>query len=348
MTRQAQAVVYSGTQDISGHYNVTFSDTPWCDGACWVLNPNPRLQHPTGTFTKASLNIAGAPLTKDRDQPDGEYLDSLEAHADVLDYRLTSLQMSNLALTFATDDPLHPTLPTWFSVYEAESSLSDELHAHAKLLMANTVPWRFSAFAPNLDVLGTETNMFNDDGSFAPDSDAIMNLRRTSAYHKPYLLLLNTDFSKVSESGIELYFERCLFYGIYPSMFSADADSNPYWQNPQFYNRDRPLFKTYIPLIRTLSQAGWQPVTLAHSSNPNIWIERYGSKYFTILNPTDRLQSTAITIDSRLQNPTYGHIELIDVGIGQQFADMNITLQPLQSELLVAQNIADLNKTKTN
>ncbi len=68
----------------------------------------------------------------------------------------------------------------------------------------------------------------------------------------------------------------CLFYGMFPGFFSADAATNPYWQDAKWYNRDRPLFKEYIPAIRAVAEAGWQPVTLARSDNANVWVERFG------------------------------------------------------------------------
>ena len=294
---QAQAVLSSGSQDARGQFNVAFRDTPWCDGAVWVLNPNPRVGEPGGPWTKARLNSAGEPLAGARDQPDGEYLDSLEAWADVLDYRPESLSASTQALCFAPGG-FRPALPTWFSVYESTAALSKDLHARGGLLMANSVPWRFTAFAPLLDVMGTETNMFSDSGAWTPEPDAVMDLRRTASYHKPYLLLLNTDFSKVDSAKIALYFDRCLFYGVYPSMFSADASSHPYWEDPTLYNRDRPLFQKYIPLVQRLSAAGWEPVTWARSDRSDVWLERFGRTYLTVLNSKDAPASTLVHIDA--------------------------------------------------
>jgi cell division inhibitor SulA len=145
--------------------------------------------------------------------------------------------------------------------------------------------------------MGTETNMFDSAGQWNPDSDQIMNLRRTAANHKPYLLLLNTDFTKVSSASLSLYFQECLFYDIYPSMFSVDAADAPYWQDPALYNRDRPLFVLYIPLLQELSTAGWQPVTDAAASNKSLWIERYGSNLFTVRNATSSPITTTISVD---------------------------------------------------
>ena len=283
--RQAQAVLTSGSRDALGRFNVTFRDAPWCDGAVWALNPNPRLPHMPEEWTKGRLNRLGEPDPHTPSQPDGEYLDSLEGWADVLDYRPESLRAASSPLTFTPDD-FRPVLPTWFSVYEAADLLSRDLHARGKLLMANSVPWRFTAFGPLLDVMGTETDMFPA-GKWTPEPDARFNLRRTLCYHKPYLLLLNTDFTQITSAQVELYFRRCLFYDVFPSMFSVNAADHPYWEDPALYNRDRPLFQKYLPILQRLSRAGWEPVTGARASIPTVWLERYGRRYLTVLNSAD-------------------------------------------------------------
>ena len=294
--RQAQAVLTSGSRDAQGRFNVQFRDTPWANGAVWVLNPNPRLPCPAGGWTKAALNTRGEPEAGEANPPDGEFLDSLEGWADVLDYGPGSLRWAGTPPTFTPDSP-RPALPTWFSVYEDAAFLSRDLHHQGKLLMANSTPWRFSVFAPLLDVLGTETDWFPG-GTWRPDSDAVFNLRRTVCYHKPYLLLLNTDFTKIDSAQVERYFRRCLFYGVFPSMFSADAATHPYWEEPHWYDRDRPLFQKYLPVIQRLSAAGWEPVTWARSNRPSVWLERYGTHYLTALNSGDVPAEAQIRIDA--------------------------------------------------
>ncbi|MGI4789718.1 MAG: hypothetical protein ACRYFS_12805 [Janthinobacterium lividum] len=335
--RQAQAVLSSGSQDVRGQFNVAFRDTPWCDGAVWVLNPNPRVNPSSRLWTKARLNSAGEPVPGAPNQPDGEYLDSLEAWADVLDYRPESLAASPNALCFATGQT-KPALPTWFSVYASTAALSQNLHRHGALLMANSVPWRFTAFAPLLDIMGTETSMFTDTGAWSPEPDAVMDLRRTASYHKPYLLLLNTDFSKVDSAKIERYFQRCLFYGIYPSMFSANASDHPYWENPSLYNRDRPLFQKYIPVVQKLSAAGWEPITWARSGNPDVWLERFGKSYLSVLNSKDAPATAVIQVDSTRFFPNADRAKT-KLAVYDVFSGQNIALMPLGTANLVSMTL---------
>jgi hypothetical protein len=137
--------------------------------------------------------------------------------------------------------------------------------------------------------MGTETNWLSS-GSYAPSSDSWFNFKRSLCYQKPYCLLMNTDFSAFTHDLVESYFKTSLFYGVYPGMFSYNASENAYWDDAALVERDRDLFKRYIPLIKILGSAGWQPVTFARSSDPAIYVERYG--HATALCLTTRNDST--------------------------------------------------------
>jgi hypothetical protein len=88
---------------------------------------------------------------------------------------------------------------------------------------------------------------------------------------------MNTDFGQFTHDLVERYFRTCLFYGVYPSMFSHNASEDRYWDDPALVDRDRDLFIFYVPLIRALGEAGWEPMTWALSSDPDVYVERYGS-----------------------------------------------------------------------
>jgi hypothetical protein len=304
----ARAVLSSGTQDETGHFNLEFRNEPWANGAVFVLNPNPELPVTPNSPTKASLSytleyaakrypLGGAPNSGQ----DGEYLDSLESWMDVLNYRYNHLRNCPYPLPFSTDGH-EPVMPQWYAVHTFARFLHDDLHNRDRLLMANTTPVRFSIFAPLLDVMGIEVNWLESNGKWQPDSDETFNLRRTMSYHKPYLLLMNTNFDKFTSAMVEKYFQRSLFYGVYPSMFSVDAANNPYWDTPRWYNRDRPLFKKYIPIIKRLSAAGWEPIPYAHTANARTYVERYGARLFTLFNDSAQATNATAAIDLRALN----------------------------------------------
>jgi hypothetical protein len=127
-----------------------------------------------------------------------------------------------------------------------------------------------------------------------------MSMWRTLSGKKPYLLLMNTDYASFGTNYVDRYFQRSLFYGMYPSMFSRNAAENPYWQNPTWYNRDRPLFKRYLPVIKQVAEAGWQPVTLGTCGNTNILVERFGpapdgAVFFTLFNDSTTTQTATLS-----------------------------------------------------
>jgi hypothetical protein len=221
-------------------------------------------------------------------QLDGEYLDSLEGYVTAnLNFRRDHFSHTTVPLSFSVDTR-EPALLKGLAVYEFTRWISGELHAMGKLCFANGVPYRFSFLCPWLDVMGTETDWLVN-GQYQPSAHTQMGLWRTLSGRKPYLLLMNTDYAQFGTNLVERYFQRSLFYGMFPSMFSHNAAENPYWRNPAWYDRDRPLFRKYIPLIREVAEAGWSPVTEATCDAPLVLLERFGptedgTTYYTLFN----------------------------------------------------------------
>jgi hypothetical protein len=282
----------------------------------WSLNPNPRLpissaageesvERRTG-YNAATIywnetikqDLYGAAA---KGHLDGEYLDSIEGYVTTdLNFCREHFQYTTVPLTFSSDTR-QPALYKGLAVYEFTRWLSENVHRLGKLMFANGVPYRFSFLCPWLDVLGTETDWLQG-GKYRPASDSQMCLWRTMSGGKPFLLLMNTDYDAFTPALVERYFQRSLFYGMFPSMFSHNAAENPYWQNPNWYNRDRQLFKKYLPIIKKVAEAGWQPVTLTSCDNQQIYVERFGPGslgYLTLLNETDQRQAGTLSVDWR-------------------------------------------------
>ena len=301
---EAQAVLSSGFRDDSGRYAVTFKDSPWSNGAVWSLNADPNLP---GQSTGASLGWNAQIRDKFYKNDDlvGEYLDSLEGYVTAnLNFDREQWKVAHAPLTFDTSTA-QPAQHKGLLAYDYTRWQSGQLHKMNKLQFANSVPARFTFLTPWLDVMGTETDWMTG-GNWTPDSDATMSLRRAMSGAKPYLLLQNTNFSKFTPNYVEKYIQRSLFYGIFPGFFSVDAANDPYWLNPKFYNRDRPLFKKYLPIVRSVAEAGWQPISLATSDNPNIWIERFGAPggavYLTLRNAAASAQKAQISLQTPLKS----------------------------------------------
>jgi len=97
--------------------------------------------------------------------------------------------------------------------------------------------------------------------------------------------------------------KRSLFYGCFPGMFSENAATNTYFSNPRCYNRDRPLFKKYVPLIQAIAKAGWEPITYARTDRPKVYVERYGAAgageiFLTVLNDGSEAEPFVLRIDA--------------------------------------------------
>jgi hypothetical protein len=356
----AAATLTSGIENADGRLSLYLVKAPWCDGGVFSLNPDPAISttpdHPYNKAMVMEQSMAAAfkknepkqlPPVSQRStlnpQPtaglDGVYLDSLEMSSTELNYRREHFRTACVPLVF--DREGRPCQLMMFNTWTFERDIAAQMHARGKLMFANAVLWQYSFPAPLLDVLGTEVNWLHQ-GEYLPDTDAVMNFRRALCRQKPYCLLMNTDYARFTPELVERYFQRCLFYGIWPGFFDAEAASkDPYWVSAkQWYERDRSLFKKYIPLLRRLTAAGWQPLTHAWCDNSNIMVERFGAAadgtvFLTLLNDTADRQSGVVTADPKglcLKQPISALVS--GTATTPSGRGWHISLQPQQAEVL--------------
>jgi hypothetical protein len=107
---------------------------------------------------------------------------------------------------------------------------------------------------------------------------------------------MNTDFEKFSHDLVEKYMKRSLAYGMFPGFFSHNASQGHYFTRPELYERDRELFKKYVPLCKLVAEAGWAPVTNARSNDENVYVERFGEKYLTVFNDSAENRKVSIKL----------------------------------------------------
>jgi hypothetical protein len=317
----ALATQTSGIYRENGDLWAYFEKAPWCDGAVFFLNPDPGVTASGQTaFNKAQLMKEQIDAAFEKNRPaapvlatnadaglDGVYFDSFEMGAGELNYRREHFGASTMPLVF--DAKRRPAQLLFFGSMAFEQEIARELHTRGKLTFANGVLWNYSLPAPWLDVLGTEVNWLPG-GKYTPDSDELMLFRRTLCWQKPYCLLMNCDYSKLDPQLVERYMQRCVFYGIWPGFFDEQAASkDPYWvSSRKWYERDRPLFRKYIPILKSLTTAGWQPVTLATPDNPRIRVERFGDTtsplfYLTLFNDTPDVQDGHLRLSKGVRRP---------------------------------------------
>lgn len=294
---QALAWRTSSFRDRDGKIPVRLLNTPWCNGAVWSMNSMPGIPGEITDFKlkwndKIRSKLYGPQATADLD---GEYIDSSEGYVTAeLDFCREHF-VGDVPLTWDPES-YAPAVFRGLIVFEYVRAIAADVHAMGKYTMANGTPGLLCWLAPLLDVMGTETN-WNPGDRWQPMSDAELLYRRALCAGKPYCFLMNTNFDRFGPELVRKYMERSLAYGMFPGFFSPDASTGHYFTRPELYERDRPLFRKYVPLCKLVAEAGWQPITLARSSHPKVYVERFGNRYFTVFNDSSEACEVTITWD---------------------------------------------------
>ncbi len=300
---QAKALFTSGFHDEQGKFAGTMRNEPWANGIVWSMNSMPGVQGDVTDFSSKwnpeTIERLYGPEANGK--LDGEYFDSSEGYATAwMDYRREHFSAAQTPLCFSSRSK-RPGIFRAQIAFEYMREISNELHRKNLLSMANSTPSRICWFAPFLDVMGTETD-WNRNNRWKPMSDADLLYRRVMCKGKPYCFLQNTNFENFSHQMVEKYMQRCLAYGMFPGFFSHNASEGHYFQTPELYQRDRPLFRKYLPLCQLVAEAGWEPLTNATSDNSHVYLERFGKRLLTVFNDSNQTQHATI----KLSHPASG------------------------------------------
>ena len=300
---EAKALFTSGYHDADGSYAFLSRDEPWTHGVVWSMNSMPGIKGDVTDFS-----VKWNPRLRERlygpgrrGDLDGEYIDSSEGYVtDELDFRRDHFAAATTPLVFSPDTH-KPALFRGLIAFEYVRGIEKDVHGMGKLMMANATPDRLCWLAPLLDVMGTETD-WNPQNHWRPMSDADLLYRRALCKGKPFCFLMNTAFENFSHALVEKYMKRALAYGMFPGFFSQNAAEGHYFTRPELYDRDRPLFKKYVPLCKLVAEAGWEPITRARSSDERVHVERFGPidkgpLYFTVFNDGATPRTATITLD---------------------------------------------------
>jgi len=269
--RAALAWQSSAFEDEKGRVPGRVRDTPWCNGVVWSMNSAPGVAGEVTDFTnKWNADYIEKQYGPDRKAGlDGEYVDSAEAYVtDDLDFRRSHFAGMERPLCYSLRSHKVGVYKGMIG-FEYVRALEREMHNRGHYMMANSTPLSWFWLAPLLDVMGTETD-WNRGGKWNPMPDEDLLYRRVMCRGKPYCFLMNSDFSKFSYEASEKFMKRCLAYGMFPGYFSADASTGHYFTRPELYNRDRPLFKKYVPLCKLVAEAGWEPLTGSVADNESV------------------------------------------------------------------------------
>lgn len=328
----AEIAETSAFYDESGSPCVLLMNRPWCNGGVFSINSMPGIPGKITDFnSKWNEAFIARHYAPNAVQPlnGGEYIDSTEGYVTAeLDCRRDHFCAARV-LCFAKQT-FTPGIFKGNVVYEYIRAMADRLHPMNRYLMGNGTPGAMWFLPTLLDVPGTETD-WNPDNQWTPPTVEELLFLRSCCAAKPYCFLMNTAFEFFTFEMVEKYMIRCLAFGMFPSFFSANAATGHYFSDPVIYQRDRVLFKHYIPLIRQVAEAGWEPVTLAATTSA-LHLERFGEKYLTVFNPSDHPVTGLICFDEKSDSPVQdlltGHTFSLDN------AQLELTLEPEHAALL--------------
>ena len=284
--RHKSYLAVSATKDKNGLWQSRRLETPWFRTG-WAVSITTNCDPELPAFNRYQFVRQGEIDPAIKMNVDGIYFDSMEWnwHND-LNYNEAHFAFTDYPLTFSSAVG-RPAIWNLVSEFEFMKKISDEMHSQGKLAMGNGHGWN-PFIASNLDLFGAELSWY----SSGDHNVAALDFKRVISFQKPIVFLLNEGlndkaFTEAPYPGYEIYFEKMMAYGFFPSFFSVDASNDPYWQDKKKIENGRPFFRKYIPLIKEISEAGWEPVTAARTKADNVRIERFGEGkmvYFTIRN----------------------------------------------------------------
>ncbi len=276
----------SATKDKNGLWQTRRLETPWFRTG-WAVSITTNCDPEVPGFNRYQFVLDGEVNPARKMNVDGIYFDSMEWnwHHD-LNYNKDHFEYTDFPLTFSSAVG-RPAIWHLVSEFEFMKKIADEMHSQGKLAMGNGHGWN-PFVASNLDLFGAELSWY----STGDHNVAALDFKRAISFQKPIVFLLNEGlndkaFTEAPYTGYEIYFEKMLAYGFFPSFFSVDASSDPYWQDMNKIENGRSFFIKYIPLIKEIAAAGWEPVTSARTDAEGLRIERFGSGriiYFTVRN----------------------------------------------------------------
>ena len=311
-------VANSATEDKHGQWQTRRLETPWFKSG-WAVSITTNCDPDLPGFNRYQYVLQDEIRPAIKMNVDGIYFDSMEWnwHHD-LNYRDEHFKYTDYPLTFSAD-VARPAIWNFTSEFEFMKKIADEMHSQGKLAMGNGHGWNPFA-ASNLDLFGAELSWYS---SGDHNTDAL-DFKRAISFQKPIVFLLNEGlndkaFTDAPYKGYEIYFEKLMAYGFFPSFFSVNASSDPYWQDKKKIENGRPFFKKYIPIIKQIAGAGWEPVTGATCNVGSVRIERFGKAgelFFTVRNNGTRDATGIVTLDLKELN-IKGKFEAVEMVSGK-------------------------------
>jgi hypothetical protein len=312
----AQATLSSSPYDEAGRYQVYANSYFWYGDRFQIypLCPFPDEPPPSAWSVLTTYGVDGqlASAAKRGRRLDGIFLDDLTTtFGAVENHRREDWASSSVPLTFSWSTG-KLMIFDGFAMAEFCEALRRYVHQRGLKLMGSVNPGAYSWLAPHQDVLGGE----------APGADTAERsyLRRILGNGRPWTnLFVTADGSAPGAAEVLRYLRQALLLGYFPGF------NGSYWGSPAAYERDRPLFRQYIPLIRTVAAAGWRPVNGATPSDPSLFVERFddgkgGVFFLTAQNTGDASKTFQVRLDAPTLGIGSGSVEIQELLRGKAVA----------------------------
>ena len=314
--KRAQLIINSGAKNAQGKYHYTIGQAHWAPHdtgelgwyAMYPANADPDLAQlgngpTTGSDTMATVEREVERYSKPGAFLDGFYFDGVDERP-LDNYATEHFQFAEAPLTFATDTE-RPILCGAFSSYKFLKRVAEKMRADGRFVIANGVPSQFPFSAAFLDAGGAEREPSIES---RPVGMEYLTYARTLMYRKPVLILYKPRLEERLDRDLSPYLvdymHECLPYAAEPSMFMIFSNTDPafyhrFWERPDWYNRYRPIFIDYVPVVKRLALAGWEPIPYATASDPSIVVERFGSYNLHIVayNPAREGDARSFDLD---------------------------------------------------
>ncbi len=282
----------SACRNVDGRYALVIRKTEWGgNSVTFKINPNPELFADQGRQSTGAYALAlQEKWMNDFPGYDGVFVDSLGANwPAVLNYRADHFAYARYPLT--VDASGRVALQNTISHYEYLETLRARMRARNRFILGNGVYAYASRRAP---AARTERQTVDPQFTEYTAANAAPEHYRPGAKLGRFFCAALLDAAS-SEAGVHATVERCedvrvhlgpklyaflnyrwedagrvedfinlsLCFGLFASNTKNFFTGVRYEDHPDGYLRDKKLLDWYVPLARTLSRAGWEPVSYA-------------------------------------------------------------------------------------
>ena len=304
----AQAAINCSPYDDQGRYPVFEKPYFWYGNRLQIYPMSPDPEIPAPSFWSVALDYwierPIATASKSGGRLDGVFLDDLSDNfASIENYRRPHWAYGDepLAFSYASGKVVRFN---GLAMARFCAALRKRLHELKMVSFGSTSLGATGWFARHLDAMGGEVP--------GAEPEERVSVRRFFSYGKPWSnLLVPRGKEGLSSDVVAAYLAQALRLGFFPGF------SGRYWTDRSSYERDRPLFRRYVPLIREATEAGWRPVPAAASSAADISLERFDTEksgvfYLTAYNKGSSRTEFRVKLDSARLRLKEGRTEIQD------------------------------------